>query len=260
MNGTRQQLTAAMIAQCAKRLRLPTLARESTRMAEQAVKENWGPLEYVAALLETEVEQRDRHVAEHRIKDARFPQVKTMDEIDFQVAPHLPAGLLRKLAEGDYLHKSEPVLLVGDAGTGKTHLATALAVAACHQRKRVRFTTTAELVTELVESQERGELGRVVARWSRYELIVLDEFGYVAMKEAAVELLFQVVSRRAEQAAVIVTTNLPFSEWTSMFPNARLCKAMMDRLTDRAHIIETGIDSYRFLRTLARQKKGKGGQ
>jgi DNA replication protein DnaC len=251
-------ITDAAIRQWAKRLHLPTLAGECTRLAEQATKEQWDYLSYLEALLEAEVDERDRHVVERRLKEAHLPKVKTLEEFDFQTAAHLPPARLRKLAEGEYVARMEPVILLGETGTGKTHLATALAVAACRQRRRVRFTTMADLVTELIESKERNELGRVVGRWSRYELIVLDEWGYVAMKEAAVELLFQVISARAERAAVIVTTNLPFSEWSTMFPNARLCKAMIDRLTDQAHIIETGTESYRLMRTLARQKKGKG--
>ena len=149
-------------------------------------------------------------------------------------------------------------LLLGETGTGKTHLATGLAVEACRQRKRVRFTTAAGLVNELVEAKNPSELNRVTNRWLRYQLIVIDEMAYVAMPESAVELLFQVISGRAERAAVIMTTNLPFSEWTTMFPNARLCKAMLDRLTDQAHIIATGSESYRFRRTLERTKGGKG--
>ena len=133
-----------------------------------------------------------------------------------------------------------------------------MAVEACRQRKRVRFITAAELVNELIEAKNRSELNRITNRWMRYELIVIDEMAYVAMPEAAAEMLFQVISGRAEKAAVIVTTNLPFSEWTTMFPNARLCKAMLDRLTDQAHIIDTGTESYRFRRTLERKKGGKG--
>jgi DNA replication protein DnaC len=258
MSAATSSITGAAIQQWAKRLRLPTLAGECARMAEQATKEQWNYLSYLEALLEAEVDERDRHVIERRLKEARFPKVKTLEEFDFQMTAHLPAARLRKLAEGDYVARMEPVIFLGEAGTGKTHLAIALAVAACRQRRRVRFTTMADLVTELIESKERNELSRVVGRWSRYELIVLDEWGYMAMKEGAVELLFQVISARAERAAIVLTTNLPFSEWATMFPNARLCKAMIDRLTDQAHIIETGNDSYRFKRTLARQKKGKG--
>ena len=189
--------------------------------------------------------------------DAHFPKVKTLEEFEFEKTSHIPAALIRKLAEGGYLDRSEPIILLGETGTGKTHLATGLAVAACRQRKRVRFTTAAALINELVEAKDQNQLNRITTRWTRYELIVIDEMGYVGIPESAVELLFQVISGRAERAAVIVTTNLPFSEWTTMFPNARLCKAMLDRLTDQAHIIETGNESYRFRRTLEKKKGGK---
>ena len=129
-----------------------------------------------------------------------------------------------------------------------------LCVAACRQKRRVRCTTTAALVNELVEAKQQLQLSRTLARWSRYELIAIDEVGYVPLAEMAVEFLFQVIADRAEKAAV--TTNLPFSEWTKVIPNARLCKAVLDRITDRAHLIETGEDSYRFRRTLAKRKKG----
>jgi DNA replication protein DnaC len=180
--------------------------------------------------------------------------VKTLEEFEFSHVPCIPATLLRHLAEGGYLSRSEPVILLGEAGTGKTHLAVGLGVAACRQRRRVRFTTAAQLVNELIEAKNKSELNRVTNRWTRYDLIVIDEMAYVAMPEAAAEMMFQIIAGRAERAAVIVTTNLPFSEWTTMFPNARLCKAMLDRLTDQAHIIETGNESYRFRRTL--EKKG----
>ena len=130
-----------------------------------------------------------------------------------------------------------------------------LAIAACRQRKRVRFTTAAALVNQLVEAQREQSLSRMLARWSRVELIVIDELGYVPLAEVAAELLFQVIAERAEKAAVIVTTNLPFSEWPQVFTNARLCKAVLDRLTDQAHIIETGTESYRFRRTLRKKRK-----
>jgi DNA replication protein DnaC len=247
----------AAIKQCCKRLHMPTVATQCGRLAEQAVKEKQGHLAYLEALLEAEVEERERNVVARRIKEAHFPKVKTLEEFDFQMASHLPAARLRKLTEGEYIVRTEPVIFLGETGTGKTHLATALAVAACQQRRRVRFTTVAELVNELIEARQKSEVRRVVGRWTRYELMVMDEMAYVAMPEAAAELLFQVISGRAERAAVIVTTNLPFSEWTTMFPNARLCKAMVDRLTDQAHIIETGTESYRFRRTLAKSKGAK---
>ncbi len=149
------------------------------------------------------------------------------------------------------------MLLIGDCGTGKTHLATGLCVAACRQQRRVRFATAAGLVNELVEAQHHRQLGRTLARWARYEVSAIDEVGSVPLAESGAELLFQVIAERAEKAAVIITTNLPFSEWTQVFTNARLCKALLDRLTDRAPISETGTDSYRFRRTVESRRESR---
>jgi DNA replication protein DnaC len=171
--------------------------------------------------------------------------------------PPRPAQI-QALAEGGYIERAEPVVFIGECGTGKTHLLTALCVAACRQKRRVRFTTAANLVNELVEAKQQLQLRRVLARWARYDLIAIDEVGYVPLAEIGAEFLFQVIAERAEQSAVILTTNLPFSEWTQVIPNARLCKALLDRITDRAHILETGTDSYRFRRTLEqRQRRGR---
>lgn len=257
MSGERSTIDAAAIRELCRPLHLPTIATQAVRMAEQAAKEKLGHLGYLEALLSAEVEERQQNVAARRIKEAHFPKVKTLEDFDFQIAQHLPVTQIRQLSEGGYIGRTEPVILLGEAGTGKTHLATGLAVAACRQRRRVRFTTAAEMVNELVEARDHNELNRVTARWTRYELLVIDEVGYVALAEAGAEMLFQVIAGRAEKAAVIVTTNLPFSEWTTVFPNARLCKAMLDRLTDQAHIIDTGKESYRFLRTLIRGKGAK---
>jgi DNA replication protein DnaC len=254
MNAPRLPLQHSTIREYAKQLRLPTLGGQFVRLAEEAIKDKQSHLSYLEALLRAETEEREQHAIARRIQEARFPKVKTLEEFEFPIAPHIPVALLRKLAEGEYLARSEPVILLGEAGTGKTHLATGLAVAACRQRRRVRFTSAAELVNELSEAKQHSELNRVAQRWTRYELIVIDEMAYVAIPEAAAELLFHVIAGRAERAALIITTNLAFSEWVTMFPNARLCKAMLDRLTDQAHIIETGTESYRFRRTLA--KKG----
>ena len=251
-----QPMQQATILQYARQLYLPTLGEQAARLAEEAVKKKQSHLSYLEVLLEAEIEERDRKAVTRRIKEAHFPAVKTLEEFDFRSTPHISAVMLRNLSEGGYLTRKEPVIFLGETGTGKTHLATGLAVAACRQRKRVRFTTAAELVTEMIEAQSQLQLTRFRNRWMRYELVVLDELGYVVMPDAAAELLFQVIAGRAEQAALIVTTNLPFSEWPTKIPNARLCKAMLDRLTDRAHIIETGTESYRFRRTMAR----KGGK
>lgn len=259
MSADTSKLQAAAIRELCKPLRLPTVATQAMRLAEQAAKEKQSPLSFLEALLSAEVEEREQNAVARRIREAHFPKVKTLEEFDFQQARHLPAGLIRQLAEGVYIGRTEPVLFVGDTGTGKTHLAVALGVAACRQRKRVRFTTAAEMVNELVEAKHHNELSRATARWTRYELLVIDEMGYVALAEAGAEMLFQVIAGRAEKAAVVITTNLPFSEWTSVFPNARLCKAIVDRLTDRAHIIDTGDESYRFRRSLDKKQKHREG-
>jgi len=258
MSAATVQLQQSAIRQYTRQLRLPTVGGQFLKLAEEAVKQKHGHVAYLEALLGVEVEERERNAVARRIQEAKFPKVKTLEDFHFEEAPHLPAAQIRKLAEGGYLSRSEPIIFLGETGTGKTHIATGLAVEACRQRKRVRFTTAAELVNELIEAKNQSELNRVTSRWLRYELIVIDEMAYVAMPESAVEVLFQVISGRAERAAVIVTTNLPFSEWNTMFPNARLCKAMLDRLTDQAHIIDTGKESYRFRRTLERKKGGKG--
>jgi DNA replication protein DnaC len=254
--GALTALDAKMVKEHCRSLRLPTVGASFAQLAEEAVRTHQTPVSFLAALLQTEVEERIRGTIARRIKEAKLPRFKLLDEFDFSAAPEqVSPTLLHSLAEGGYLEKAEPVILIGDSGTGKTHLATGLCVAACRQKKRARFTTAAGLVNELVEAQHHNLLGRVLARWSRYDLIVLDEVGYVPFAQVGAELLFQVIAERAEKATVIVTTNLPFSEWTQVFPNARLCKALLDRLTDRAHIIETGTESYRFKRTVSRKAR-----
>ena len=211
-------------------------------------------LSFLEALLAAELEERERNLIERRLREARLPRMKTMEDFDFARNPKVSALQIQELAQGSYIERAEPIIFIGDSGTGKTHLLTGLAVAACRQKRRVRFITAAGLVNELVEAKHQLQLGRVLARWARYDLIALDEVGYVPLAEVGAEFLFQVIAERAEKAAVILTTNLPFSEWTQVIPNARLCKALVDRITNRAHIVETGTESYRFRRTLENRK------
>lgn len=256
MSNQIAQLQEATIKAHCKTLRMPMIASQFGTLAEQAIREKKGHIGYLEALLLAEVEERERNTIERRIREAHLPRVKTLEEFDYTQSPHVTAAKMRDLAEGGYIHRAEPVLFIGECGTGKTHLLTGLCVAACRQKRRVRFITAAGLVNELVEAKHELQLRRVMARWSRYDLIAIDEVGYVPLAEVGAEFLFQVVAERAEKAAVILTTNLPFSEWTQVIPNARLCKALLDRITDRAHILETGTESYRFRRTAEKQKKG----
>jgi DNA replication protein DnaC len=250
-------LQEAGIRQSCKVLRLPTLGAEFGRMAEEAARNKQSHLGYLEALLDAEVDERERRTIQRRITDAHFPRLKTLEEFDFSQSPHLSAAQIGDLAAGGYIERAEPIVLIGDCGTGKTHLATGLSIAACRQKRRVRFTTAAGLVNELVEAHQQNQLRRALSRWHRYEVIAIDEVGYVPLAEVGAEFLFQVVADRTERAAIILTTNLPFSEWTQMFGNVRLCKALVDRVTDRAHIIETGLESYRFRRTAESRQKNK---
>jgi DNA replication protein DnaC len=254
MKKPTENLEQASVRQYCKAVRVPTMGANFVSLAEQAVKESHSHIRYLEALLAMECEERDRHAIGNRIREAQLPRMKSLEEFDFTQAPQIPAARIRELAEGGYIERSEPVVLIGECGTGKTHLATGLCLAACRQKRRVRFTTAAALVNELVEAKHNNQVRRLMARWQRYELIALDEVGYVPLADIGAEFLFQVVSERAERAAVIVTTNLPFSEWTTVFPNPRLCKALLDRITDRAHLIDTGKESFRFRRTMERSK------
>lgn len=247
-----------VVQQQCKQLGLPAVATHCAPLATDAERAQQSYLGYLAALLASELEEREQRAIARRIKEAHLPALKTLDRFDFAQASVVSATQLATLAAGGYLDRAEPVIFLGDSGTGKTHLLIALCVAACRQKRRVRFTTAAALVNELVEAKQQGQVRRVLAKWARYDVLALDEVGSVPLADVGAEFLFQVIADRAERAAVLLTTNLPFSEWTQVIPNARLCKALLDRLTDRAHLIETGTESFRFRRTLAqRQPAGR---
>src|SRR5271168_4583355 len=250
------QAMEALIEAHAIELKLPTVRRRFRALAEEALREQQTPVAYLAALLEAEMTERSERRERRRLIEARFPVMKRLEDFHFADNPKVPQATIAALAQGSWIDDRESIILLGDSGTGKTHLAIALAVLACQQGRRVRFTTLAALANELQEAESRRELARVVARYARTELVVLDELGYLALPEGAAELVFQVISERNERASLIVTTNLPFGEWTKVFPDARLAKAVVDRITHRAHIIETGTESWRFRHGI--QRKGKG--
>jgi DNA replication protein DnaC len=258
MSSATNARTAAMEALIdahATALKLPTLRRQFRSLAEQAVREQQTPVEYLAALLEAETAERAERRERRRLVDARFPALKRLEDFRFDDNPKIPRATLAALAQGSWIDANESVIFVGDSGTGKTMLATALGVCACQQGRRVKFITLAALANELQEAVSRDELSRVVARYARIDVLLLDELGYLKLPDGAAELVFQVLSERHERASLIVTTNLPFGEWTKVFPDARLAKAVVDRLTHRAHIIDTGTESWRFRHGL-RSKNG----
>jgi DNA replication protein DnaC len=236
----------ALIDAHAIELKLPTVRRRFRPMAEEAVREQQTPVAYLAALLEAEMTERAERREKRRLIDARFPQIKRLEDFHFSDNPKIPQATIAALAEGSWIDDRDSIILIGDSGTGKTHLCIALAVCACQQGRRVRFTTLAALANELQEAEGNRELARVVGRYARTEVVCLDELGYLTLPDGAAELVFQVLSELHERGSLIVTTNLPFGEWTKVFPDARMAKAVIDRLTHRAHIIDTGTESWRF--------------
>jgi DNA replication protein DnaC len=247
------QALETLVEAHARELHLPAIRERFRALAAEATREQQTPLAYLAALLEAEVTERSERRERRRLLDARFPQIKHLEDFRFQDNPNVPQATIAALAEGAWIDDRESVIFVGESGTGKTMLATALAVCACQRGRRVRFTTLAGLANELQEANSRRELARVVARYARTELVVLDELGYLALPDGAAELVFQVISERNERGSLIVTTNLPFAEWTKVFPDPRLAKAVVDRLTHKAHIIDCGSESWRFRHGLARR-------
>jgi len=240
-----------------KQLKLPSMLREYAAIASVCAQDRADYPTFLLRLCERELLDRERRAAERRVKNARFPVLKTLDTFDFKRIPSIKETLIRELLTGEYLDRHENLLLVGNSGTGKTHLATALALAACHQGRRVRFFTVTGLVTQLTEPREEKQLERLLKFLQRQELLVLDELGYVPFSKLGAELLFEVVSRAYERLSLIVTTNLPFEQWTEVCGSERLTGAMLDRLTHRVHILEANGESYRLSESRRRLKSRK---
>ena len=239
-----------------KQLKLPTMLAECEKVAARAGKENLDHLGFLLQLCELELIDRERRAADRRLKAARFPAHKTLDTFDFKARPSVNKPLVLELAKGEYLERRENLLLVGPSGTGKTHLATALGIAACGLGKKVRFWRVTELITTLLEAKEERQLLRTRGQLAKLDLLILDELGYVPASKAGAELLFDVIATAYERNSVLVTTNLPFENWTEVLGNERLTGAALDRLTHRCHILETKGESYR----LKEAKRRRGGR
>lgn len=239
-----------------KQLKLPTMLREYASVAAACAQEAQDHIAFLLRLTERELIEREQRAAQRRIKAAQFPVVKTLDTFQFDQQPSINRPLVVELMRGEYLEKQENILLMGNPGTGKTHLATALGHAACTEGKRVRFFSVTALVTQLLEAREERQLERFLKRLEKQQLLILDEFGYVPFSKAGAQLLFEVVSRAYERTSIILTTNLPFEHWTEVLGNQRLTGALLDRITHRVHIIEANGESFR-LRDAKRRAQRK---
>jgi len=234
-----------LLAHHLKALKLPTFLREYDKLARSCAAEGVDHPRYLLRLAELELIDRERRTVERRIKEARFSAVKSLDSFDFAAIPSLNKALVLELARSEYVARRENVIAVGNSGTGKSHIALGLGLAACQKGLSVGFVTAAGLVHELMEARDEKRLLRLQRQLAGYKLLIIDELGYVPLSPTGAELLFEVFSQRYERGSTIVTSNLPFDEWTGVFGSERLTGALLDRLTHHVHILEMNGESYR---------------
>lgn len=241
-----------------KSLCLGRTAQHWRRLAETAAKQRQPHADYLAELVALEVQGRRESRIERRLKDARFPLLKTLDAFDFAAQPAIDRDAICELARGEFVAERRNVVFVGGIGTGKTHLAIALGIACCQQERRVRFTTAAELTNTLVEAQREGRLARKIEQYARFEVVVLDELGYVPFDKTGADLLFGFISKVYEQRSLIVTTNLPFAKWGEVFLDATAAAAVIDRIVHHATVLKIDGESFRLRAAAKRSEKKKG--
>jgi DNA replication protein DnaC len=245
---TEQAATAAIDPAC-RRLRLPTIRALVEEAVTVAQKEQLTYAGFLAELLLAECDDRDRRSSVRRVKAAGFPRDKWLGDFDFDANPNINPATINTLATGDWVRRSQPLCLIGDSGTGKSHLLIGLGTAAAEKGFRVKYTLATRLVNELVEAADDKTLARTIARYGRVDLLMIDELGYMALDRRGAELLFQVLTEREEKNSVAIASNESFSGWTKTFTDPRLCAAIVDRLTFGGNIVETGTDSYRLAHT-----------
>lgn len=240
-----------------KSLRLPTVLREYGKLARQCATEGQDHVQFLARLVELEMIDRERRMIERRIKAARFPAVKSLDSFDFKAIPALNKMQVLELARCEWIDRRENVIALGPSGTGKTHIALGLGLSACQKGLSVGFVTAAALVHELMEARDERRLLRLQKQMVGYKLLIIDELGFVPLSKTGAELLFEMISQRYERGSTLITSNLPFDEWTETFGSERLTGALLDRLTHHVNILEMNGESYRLGQSKARQAPPK---
>ena len=239
----------------AKQLKLPTVSRYE-EVLRQAEEQGWGYEQFLCELMSREVEQRQLNQQARRMRAARFPLKKSLDDFDFKNLPHVEDAVVWQLATGEFIDRHENIIMIGNPGTGKTHLAIGLGIRLCKQKYKVLFYTAANLVTELVEARDDHRLSRLEQKLEKVDLLIVDELSYLTFSKSQSELLFHVLSIRNERGSVIITTNLEFSRWGELFPDSMLTAALIDRLTHHAHILNMNAESYRFKQRLSKKTGG----
>ena len=239
-----------LLSEHLRELKLSSMLKHYPALVRQAKAEGLEYEEFLLSLTEIELKIREENRLKRRLKEARFPLLKTIEDFDFEAAPGLDRRLIRELVTGEYIAQHRNIIFLGKSGTGKTHLAIGLGIEACRQGIRTRFVTACGLVNELIESRGQTVLSRTINKYARYSLLILDELGYVPFSKEGAQLLFQVLAQRHEKASVIITSNLGFGDWTQVFGESTLTAALLDRVTYKAHTITCSWESYRLRQTL----------